>query len=132
MNDRYKVLLVDDSESDRGIYRRYLLGNKDYDYQILEAETLEEGLKVWQSEAPDLVLVDVNLPDGSGLKLLAEIKKNTPPKNIPVIVMTGEGDERIAVRAMQLGASDYLVKDDITPSIFCCYVRSAIAGRNSC
>ncbi|MFM7442119.1 MAG: hypothetical protein ACKO2V_26555 [Snowella sp.] len=35
MNDKYKILLVDDSDSDRGIYRRYLLANKDYDYQIL-------------------------------------------------------------------------------------------------
>ena len=105
MNDRYRILLVDDSESDRGIYRRYLLADKDYDYQIIETESLEEGLELWQSEAPDLVLVDINLPDGSGLKLLAEIKKNTPPKNIPVIVMTGEGDEGIAVRAVQLVVS---------------------------
>ena len=130
MNDRYKVLLVDDSESDRATYRRYLLADENFDYQIIEAESLEEGLELWRSEAPGLILVDVNLSDGSGLKLLAEIKKNTPQKNISVIVMTGQEDERIKVQAMKLGASDYLVKDDITPSILCYYVRSAIAEQN--
>ena len=44
--------------------------------------------------------------------------------------MTGQEDERIKVQAMKLGASDYLVKDDITPSILCYYVRSAIAEQN--
>ena len=82
MNDRYKVLLVDDSESDRATYRRYLLADENFDYQIIEAESLEEGLELWRSEAPGLILVDVNLSDGSGLKLLAEIKKNTPQKNL--------------------------------------------------
>ena len=72
MKDTYKILLVDDSESDRGIYRRYLMTDKNFDYQILEAETLEEALELWRSRSPDLVLTDINLPDGSGLELLAE------------------------------------------------------------
>ncbi len=130
MNDRYKVLLVDDSESDRDVYRRYLLANKDYDYQILEAETLEEGLELWRSQSPDLALVDLNLPDGSGLELLEAIQKTQSRKKIPVIMMNGQGHERIAVQAMKLGARDYLLKDDITPSTLCHYVRSAIAEGN--
>ncbi|MFM7572839.1 MAG: PAS domain-containing protein, partial [Snowella sp.] len=130
MNDRYRILLVDDSDRDRGIYRRYLLANKDYDYQILEAETLKEGLELWRSRSPDLVLVDLDLPDGSGLELLEAIQKTQSRKKIPVIMMTGQGHERIAVQAMKLGASDYLLKDDITASTLCHYVRSAIAQGN--
>ena len=130
MNDKYKILLVDDSDSDRGIYRRYLLANKDYDYQILEAETLEEGLELWRSQSPDLALVDLNLPDGSGLELLEAIQKTQSRKKIPVIMMTGQGHERIAVQAMKLGDRDYLLKDDITASTLCHYVRSAIAEGN--
>jgi len=80
MNDRYRILLVDDSDSDRATYRRYLLADENFDYQIIEAESLEEGLELWRSEAPGLILVDVNLSDGSGLKLLAEIKKKYTPK----------------------------------------------------
>ena len=99
MKDSYKILLVDDSESDRGIYRRYLLADEDFDYQIIEAETLEEGLALWRSRSPDLVLTDIHLPDGSGLELLAEIKKIYPRQKFPVIMMTGQGDERLAVQA---------------------------------
>ena len=127
MKDTYKILVVDDSESDRGIYRRYLMTEKNFDYQILAAETLEEALELWRSEAPDLVLTDIHLPDGNGLELLEAIKKTHPRQKFPVIMMTGQGDERLAVQAMKLGASDYLVKDDITASTLCHYVETAIA-----
>jgi PAS domain S-box-containing protein len=126
MKDDYKILLVDDSESDRGICRRYLLADEDFDYQIIEAESLEEGLALWRSRSPDLVLTDIHLPDGSGLELLTAIKKTHPRQKFPVIMMTGQGDERLAVQAMKLGASDYLVKDDITASTLCHYVEKAI------
>ena len=126
MKGEYTILLVDDSESDRGICRRYLLADEDFDYQIIEAESLEEGLALWRSQSPDLVLTDIHLPDGSGLELLTAIKKTHPRQKFPVIMMTGEGDERLAVQAMKLGASDYLVKDDITASTLCHYVETAI------
>ena len=112
MNGRYTILLVEDSESDRAIYRRYLLANEDVDYQILEAENLAEALERWQSESPDLVLTDIHLADGNGLELLEAIKKRHPTQKIPVIMMTGQGDKSLAVQAMELGASDYLIKDD--------------------
>jgi len=126
MKDTYKILVVDDSESDRGICRRYLMTDENCDYQILEAETLEEALELWRSEAPDLVLTDIHLPDGSGLELLEAIKKTHPRQNFPVIMMTGQGDERLAVEAMKLGASDYLVKNDITASGLCRVVRQGM------
>jgi PAS domain S-box-containing protein len=127
MQAHYTILLVDDSESDRGIYRRYLMTDKNFDYQILEAESLEEALELWRSQSPDLVLTDIHLPDGNGLELLEAIEKIYPSQKFPVIMMTGEGDERLAVQAMKLGASDYLVKDDITASTLCHYVETAIA-----
>jgi PAS domain S-box-containing protein len=130
MKDSYKILLVDDSESDRGICRRYLLTDENFDYQILEAENLAEGLELWRSQSPDLVLTDFDLPDGNGLELLQAIQKIEPVKKIPVILMTGQGDERLAVQAMKLGASDYLVKDDMTASTLCHYVETAIAEWN--
>ena len=126
MKGEYTILLVDDSESDHGICRRYLLADEDFDYQIIEAESLEEGLELWRSRSPDLVLTDIHLPDGSGLELLTAIKKAHPRQKFPVIMMTSQGDERLAVQAMKLGASDYLVKNDITASTLCHYVETAI------
>jgi PAS domain S-box-containing protein len=108
-----RILLVDDSVTDRETYRRYLSSEPEVRYECLEAETLEEGLEVWESEHPDAVLLDVNLPDGDGLEFLEEVAAEGGGDQ-PVIVLTGQGDERTAVRAMQLGAADYLVKQDIT------------------
>ena len=109
-----KILIVDDSESDRLSYVRYLESDKENSYHIIEAETLEEGLELWRSQQPDIVLLDINLPDGDGLEFLEEIGTDQAINKLPVIMLTGEGDERIAVQAMKLGAADYLVKGDVT------------------
>ncbi|GAB4284243.1 MAG: hypothetical protein Fur0025_14830 [Oscillatoriaceae cyanobacterium] len=111
---RPTLLVLDDSEVDRATYIRYLQSDHEHSYRILEAETLEEGLELWESEHPELTLVDVNLPDGDGLELLEAIGSEYLNGNLPVIVLTGQGDERTAVQAMKLGAGDYLVKKDIT------------------
>ena len=119
MKGEYTILLVDDSERDRGIYRRYLLTSEGFDYQILETGSLKEGLELWRSQSPDLVLTDINLADGSGLELLETIAETPSAKKTPIIVITGQGNERIAVQSMKLGAKDYLVKEDLTQSAFC-------------
>ncbi len=108
------LLIVDDSESDRVIYSRYLKSNSEYSYRIIEAETLGNGLELWRSQQPDIALIDLNLPDGNGLEFITEIMEEQGEKSFPVIVLTGHGDENIAVQAMKLGASDYLVKGDMT------------------
>jgi CheY-like chemotaxis protein len=108
-----KILIVDDSESDRLSYVRYLESDLGRNYHIIEAETLEEGLELWRSQQPDVVLLDINLPDGDGLEFLEAIGTDQLINKLPVIMLAGQGDERIAVRAMKLGAADYLVKDDV-------------------
>ncbi len=109
-----KILIVDDSVCDRSTYVRYLRSEADHFYQVVEAETLEDGLELWRSQRPDIVLLDVKLPDGNGLEFLEAISEEYPDQRLPVIVLTGQGDEATAVRAMKLGASDYLVKRDVT------------------
>jgi PAS domain S-box-containing protein len=109
-----KILIVDASESDRSSYVRYLQADPEQSYYIIEAETLEEGLELWRSQQPDIVLLDINLPDGDGLAFLEAIGTEQLMNKLPVIVLTGHGDERIAVRAMKLGSADYLIKDDVT------------------
>ncbi|CAN1210012.1 histidine kinase [Tumidithrix helvetica PCC 7403] len=109
-----KVLIVDDSESDRKTYGRYLRSNQNSSYSILEAETLKEGIDLWRSQNPDVVLVDVQLPDGDGLEFLECMGKDNADLQIPAILITGHGDEQLAVSAMKLGAMDYLAKANIT------------------
>lgn len=113
-NSTIKILIVDDAEIDRFSYKRYLQADPEQQYHITEAETLEEGLELWRSQQPDVVLLDINLPDGDGLEFLEAISTGQLINKLPVIMLTGQGDERIAVRAMKLGAADYLVKSDVT------------------
>jgi DNA-binding NarL/FixJ family response regulator len=114
-----KILIVDDSDIDRDIYTRYLRSDPDYNYEIIEAETLEDGLEMWRLQAPEMILLDVRLPDGDGLEFLEILHKGCGEQRFPVIVLTGQGDEQTAVRAMKLGAADYLEKRDVTAVSLC-------------
>ena len=120
------VLIVDDSESDRVTYSRYLQSDSKQSYCILESETLEEGLELWRSQQPDIVLIDLNLPDGDGLEFLAAINVELVGDRVPVIVLTGQGNEKMAVNAMKLGAADYLVKADITAKSLVTTIRQVL------
>ncbi|MEH1863726.1 MAG: PAS domain-containing protein [Nostoc sp.] len=109
------VLIVDDSPEDRELYRRYLLRDREYSYTILEAGLGQQGLELWQQHQPDAVLLDYRLPDLDGLEFLAQLQPSTQQPCLPVIVVTGQGNEAIAVKAIKAGAQDYIVKEQITP-----------------
>jgi PAS domain S-box-containing protein len=111
------ILIVDDLESDRDSYKRYLQSDRDSTYKVLEAETLEEGLELWRSQKPNIALIDLNLPDGDGLEFLAAINEVSRGERTPVIMLTGQGDEKKAVKSIKSGASDYLVKGDISAKL---------------
>jgi len=77
-------------------------------YQVFTTQKAEEGLRVIRSQSIDLVLSDYRMPDKNGIELLEDIKKTHP--HVAVIIMTSYGDIRLAVRAMKLGAVDYITK----------------------
>ncbi|WP_341737179.1 PAS domain-containing protein [Microcoleus sp. CAWBG640] len=121
------ILIVDDSPEDRELYRRYLLRDRDYSYTILEAGLGRIGLELWQQHQPDALLLDYRLPDLDGLEFLVELQSLTQQPYLPVIVVTGQGNEAIAVQAMKSGAQDYLVKEQITTAGLHRAVNGAIA-----
>ncbi|BAZ15334.1 multi-sensor hybrid histidine kinase [Calothrix sp. NIES-4071] len=108
------VLVIDDCLEDRETYRRYLLKNTEYNYIVVDAKLGKQGIDLFQRHNPDLVLLDYLLPDMDGLELFTELKKLHNLFDTPVIVLTGQGNEEIAVQAMKLGASDYLIKGEIS------------------
>ncbi|HXG13001.1 MAG TPA: response regulator [Gemmataceae bacterium] len=124
MSERpYHILIVDDSPEDRLTYRRFLEGAPLRCYVIAEADLGEEGLRLCAASKPDCVLLDYRLPDLDGLEFLAGLQergKDLPP----VVMLTGQGSEEVAVEAMKRGAQDYLVKGTITPD----RLRHAVAG----
>lgn len=114
-NAKHQVLcLIDDSPEDREVFRRYLLEDTAYNYQIIEVETGEQGIELCQTLQPDCILLDYNLPDQDGLEVLSALADASGTVPHAVIMLTGLGSEAIALQAMQRGAQDYLVKGEMT------------------
>jgi PAS domain S-box-containing protein len=120
------ILIVDDCYEDRLAYKRYLSREFDGSYEFVEAESGEEGLALAEKHPPDCLLLDYQLPDIDGLEFVAEYKIRLGKNHPPAIVLTGQGDEWVAVQAMKLGAQDYLVKGKTTAESLQIVVRNAI------
>jgi len=100
-----RILIIDDEETLCYFLKESL---EEKGYQATAAHTAGEGLKQLAGQEVDLVLLDLKLPDGEGLDVLGEIRKTHT--GLPVIVLTGHAAVESAVRAMKLGAYDYLEK----------------------
>jgi PAS domain S-box-containing protein len=108
--EQYTVLLVDDRPEDRETYRRYLLQDKQYAYKFLEVDSGEEAIALCSKQFPDAIVLDFLLPDIDGLEVLGELKILRGTEDLPVVMLTGQGNEEVAVAALKGGASDYLIK----------------------
>jgi signal transduction histidine kinase/CheY-like chemotaxis protein len=109
----YTILIVDDAEADRVTYRRYLQSADNPDWHIIDCESAEDALQLCYNDCPDVILLDYILPEMDGLEFLRNLAEHV--ETLPlVIMMTGQGNERVAVEAMKHGARDYLTKDSIT------------------
>lgn len=104
------LLIIDDNPIDVTTYRRYL---SEEDYDIKDCETIEDALDELEHNIPPCILLDYSLPDGTGLDFLEEFKERFNSNLPSVIMVTGQGDENIAVQSMKAGARDYLVKGTI-------------------
>ncbi|MDZ8026680.1 MAG: PAS domain-containing protein [Nostoc sp. DedQUE11] len=124
--DSTTVFFVEDSAQDRALYRRLLEQDDRHTYNIYEFESGEEALHSCQATTPDVVLLDYQLPDLDGLEFLTELQRQTQGSQISVIMLTGQGDEAIAVQAMKTGAQDYLVKVKLTYDSLCRAIHGAI------
>lgn len=119
------LLIVDDSASDRVACQRYLAQESDHTYQIIEAESAQAGLLQLESTSIDLILLDYGLPDLDGLSFLERLQECTG-LNIPVLMLTGQGNEMIAAKAIKAGAYDYIVKQPQMGAVLRLAVRTAL------
>jgi len=104
-NSKYKILTIDDESYIRQSIRTYL---EDYEFTVFEAENGKKGIDVFDREHPDLVLLDLKMPEMDGLQVLKVLRGKAP--DIPLVVASGTGNITAVVEALHLGAWDYILK----------------------
>jgi len=106
--DRHDVLLIEDNPGDARLIREMIAEDPDAPFELHCAERLSHGLDFLASRPAGLVLLDLSLPDSLGLETFAKVFAHSPA--VPIIVLTGTDDATVALKAVQGGAQDYLVK----------------------
>lgn len=123
MEENVKILVVDDDEVDRMVVKRSLktAGVK---MQLSEVTNCIDAIAIVQQQSFDCIFLDYLLPDGDGLSLVQQIRSLGIAT--PLVVLTGQGDERIAVEVMKAGAADYIAKSRLSPESLYQTLRQAV------
>jgi signal transduction histidine kinase len=105
------VLLIEDNPGDADLVRLRLVEGKT-DVQVNWVSRLSEAIACLDADSPSLVLLDLNLPDSHGAETFRRVMQKAP--NVPVVILSGQDDEELAIKALHQGVQDYLVKGEIT------------------
>ena len=105
---KIKLLLIEDNPADARLIQIALNEISASSYEIVVVDTIKEGLGKLTAEKFDVVISDLSLPDSEGIETIEKILD--VDQDIPVIVMTGQNDMDVSIKAVQLGAQDYLIK----------------------
>lgn len=110
-----KVLLVEDNPGDVDLMRAMIDDTRSFHFDLRVAKRLEEALAIIGESPPDIVLLDLGLPDSCGIGTLERMLDHVP--NVPIVVLTGTSNGELGVLAVSLGAQDYLVKGDVNAAV---------------
>lgn len=119
-----QLLLIEDNPGDARLIREMLLGNPNQRVRVQHASTLRDGLALLTEHAFDIVLLDLSLPDSHGEETLTKVVEANQP--VAVVVLTGNNDEELGLRAVKMGAQDYLPKTDVDARLLMRSLRYAI------
>jgi sigma-B regulation protein RsbU (phosphoserine phosphatase) len=123
-SQRVKILLVEDDADDVWILRNLLGDRWDGPFDLIQVESLQTALAHCRRTPIDVMLLDLSLPDSQGLETFLTAYANVG--EVPIVVLTGLDDERTAIKAVQTGAQDYLVKGRVDDNLLVRSVRYAI------
>src|SRR5688572_29038088 len=107
----YKVLIIDDSASDRRVYRRFLEDKNPTRVKVMEAPTGKQGVAACRKIVPDCIILDFKLPDCDGLKVIQDLRKFC---DAPIVFVTGQPMPLAQTQAYALGVVRYLSKDFVS------------------
>lgn len=113
MTEKTKVLIIEDEEM---LVNMYISKFEKEGYQAEKAENGRLGLEQARAIKPDVILLDIMMPEIDGFMVLKDLKTDTATKNIPIIMLTNLGQEEDIKKGNKLGATDYLVKANLTPA----------------
>lgn len=125
MTQTIRALLVEDNRIEARQTQHWLAAKKEPVIQVEWVERLSLGLERLTGGGVDVVLLDLNLPDSRGMETFAALHTSFP--DVPVIVLTGEHDESMGILAVEQGAADYLVKQDVDGAKLAKIVQFAVA-----
>ena len=123
-NRHFTVLLIEDNKADVRLIRELISDVKFSNFDLHHAESLSAGLECLDSDTIDAILLDLYLPDSSGMETFFRVHSRA--ENVPIVLLTGLTDEELAVRAVREGAQDYLVKGQVDGNLLVRAVNYAI------
>jgi len=110
-----KILLFEDNLGDARLFAETIKEIPSQRYEIIHVNSLSEGLTALGNKTADIILLDLGLPDSQHLDTLIKVRSQV--LGVPIVILTGNDDEEIALRAVQQGAQDYLVKQKINADV---------------
>jgi signal transduction histidine kinase len=128
MSQPLSLLIIDDDALDRKKVRRAFHAAA-LPVDIVEAETWAQATEYMGQQRIDCILLDYQLPDADGLYIVHELRQQGIV--VPIVMLTGQGDERLAVELMKAGSTDYLSKEDLQANLLVQSVRNAIRLREA-
>lgn len=118
------VLLIEDNPGDARLIQEYLSESLSTRFIVEHSDSLSQGFDSLHRKMMDIILLDLSLPDSHGFDTLKAVRSRSP--DIPIVILTGLGDERVAVEAVKQGAQDYLVKGEVDSNLLVRSLRYAI------
>ena len=102
-----KILVADDSRFQVALLTKAL---REKGFEVVAAQDALQAGMIALRTAPDAIVLDINMPGGSGIEVLKRLRRSTKTQSIPVVVVTGSGDSDIRQTALDLGVADFLTK----------------------
>jgi two-component system phosphate regulon response regulator PhoB len=117
-----KILVVED---DKDIHELIAFNLKQEDYEVLSSFTGTDGLEKAISQKPDLILLDIMLPEMNGLDVCRELKSKDKTANIPIVMLTAKNEDVDIITGLELGADDYITKP-FSPRVLIARLRAIL------
>jgi len=125
-----EILLVEDNPGDARLIALVLAESSALvQFNVIATDSLSKAVELLRSSNPDAILLDLSLPDSQGLGTVIKIVAKVP--DVPIIILTGQDDEALAVKALKEGAQDYLVKNQLDGNMLARTIRYAIERKQT-